>query len=60
MLTESRKAYEKAHEALQNALEQLEYAFDDIDVSDRMAAATAVRRFTREANKELNTIVGGN
>lgn len=58
-LSDSRKAYEKSVDLLNQSQDLLEQAFDAIDPVDRMYAATRLRMTFRQITRSLNMIVSG-
>lgn len=58
-LSDSRKAYEKSVDLLNQSQDLLEQAFDAIDPVDRMYAATRLRMTFRQITRSLNMVVSG-
>lgn len=58
-LSDSRRAYEKSVDLLNQSQDLLEQAFDAIDPVDRMYAATQLRMTFRQITRSLNMIVSG-
>jgi len=58
-LSNSRRAYEKSVDLLNQSQDLLEQAFDAIDPVDRMYAATRLRMTFRQITRSLNMIVSG-